>query len=117
MEQSKALAAFDGLSSPVRLDVFRRLVRAEPKGMVAGEIAAALELAPSSLSFHLRTMSQAGLLTVAQEGRFLRYRANLALMAEVIRYLTENCCAEHPEACADPAACLPVFAPRAEPRS
>lgn len=99
MDQKSALAVFESLSSGVRLEVFRLLVKAEPTGVVAGEIAAALDVAPSSLSFHLRTLTQSGLLTVTQEGRFLRYRANLPLMAEVIGFLTENCCAGVPEGC------------------
>lgn len=99
MNQKTALAVFESLSSGVRLDVFRLLVKAEPNGIVAGEIASALDIAPSSLSFHLRTLTQAGLLQVEQEGRFLRYRANLALMTEVIGFLTENCCSGAPEGC------------------
>lgn len=101
MEQKTALAVFESLSSGVRLDVFRLLVKAEPNGIVAGEIASALDIAPSSLSFHLRTLTQAGLLQVEQEGRFLRYRANLALMTEVIAFLTENCCSGVPGGCRD----------------
>lgn len=99
MDQKRALAVFEGLSSGVRLEVFRLLVKAEPEGLVAGEIAAARDIAPSSLSFHLRTLSQCGLVTVQQEGRFQRYRANLATMGEVIGFLTENCCSGAPESC------------------
>lgn len=99
MDQKTALAVFESLSSGVRLDVFRLLVKAEPNGIVAGEIASALDIAPSSLSFHLRTLTQAGLLRAEQEGRFLRYRANLALMTDVIGFLTENCCSGAPEGC------------------
>lgn len=99
MDQKAALAVFESLSSGVRLDVFRLLVKAGPPGLVAGEIAAALDIAPSSLSFHLRTLMQSGLLDVEQEGRFQRYRARLALMAEVISFLTENCCSGLPEGC------------------
>lgn len=102
MDQKSALAVFESLSSGVRLDVFRLLVKAEPTGIVAGEIAAALDLPPSSLSFHLRTLTQSGLLTVEQEGRFLRYRANLPLMAEILGFLMENCCVGVPEGCAAP---------------
>ena len=101
MEQSKALAVFESLSSTVRLDVFRLLVKAGPGGAVAGEIASALDIAPSSLSFHLRSLTQCGLLGVEQEGRFLRYRANLALMSEVVGFLTENCCSGLPEGCVE----------------
>ncbi len=70
-------------------------------GMVAGEIAAALDVPPTNLSFHLKAMTQAGLVTVEQQGRFQRYRANLPLMRELIGYLTDECCAGHPEQCAD----------------
>lgn len=100
MDQSAALALFESLSSPVRLDVFRLLVRAGPDGAVAGQIAAALDVAPSSLSFHLRTLTQSGLLTVQQEGRFLRYRADLSTITGVIDFLTENCCTASAVACA-----------------
>ncbi|NMG73275.1 ArsR/SmtB family transcription factor [Aromatoleum diolicum] len=116
MDQKSALAVFESLSSGVRLDVFRLLVKAEPNGIVAGEIATALDIAPSSLSFHLRTLTQAGLLQVEQEGRFLRYRANLALMTEVIGFLTENCCSGAPEGCRDTRE-LAVQLPRCNPLS
>jgi DNA-binding transcriptional ArsR family regulator len=99
MDQQTALPVFECLSSSVRLDVFRLLVRAGPDGVVAGDIAAALKVAPSSLSFHLRTLSQAGLVGVEQEGRFLRYRANLSMITDVIGFLTQNCCGGAP--CAD----------------
>ncbi len=69
--------------------------------MVAGEIATTLDLPPTNLSFHLKTLTQAGLATVEQEGRYQRYRANIPLMLDLINYLTEECCAGHPEQCAE----------------
>jgi ArsR family transcriptional regulator, arsenate/arsenite/antimonite-responsive transcriptional repressor len=69
--------------------------------MVAGEIATALNLPATNVSFHLKALTQAGLLTVEQEGRFQRYRANLTLMTDLIGYLTEECCSGHPEQCVD----------------
>nr|ADO32949.1 arsenic resistance transcriptional regulator [Acidovorax sp. GW2] len=69
--------------------------------MVAGEISAALDVPPTNLSFHLKGMTHASLLTVEQEGRYQRYRANLALMVELIGYLTEECCAGNPELCVE----------------
>ena len=68
--------------------------------MVAGEIATTLDVPPTNLSFHLKALIQARLLTVEQEGRFQRYRANLPLILDLIAYLTEECCAGHPEQCA-----------------
>jgi len=101
MEKHAALAVFESLSSAVRLDVYRLLVEHAPDGMVAGEIATALDLPPTNLSFHLKALLQAGLASVEQEGRFQRYRANLPLMQELIAYLTAECCSGRPELCVD----------------
>lgn len=101
METKSATKIFESLSSGWRLEAFRLLVRQGPEGMVAGDIATALDLAPSSLSFHLKALNHAGLVTVEQEGRFQRYRANIPLMLDLIAYLTEECCAGHPEQCLD----------------
>jgi len=102
MEKYAALAVFESLSSGLRLDVFRLLVRKGPDGMVAGEIGAALDIPPTNLSFHLKALTQAGLLSVTQEGRYQRYRANMPLMMDLITYLTEECCAGSPGgACID----------------
>lgn len=94
-----ATTVFESLSSGIRLDVFRLLVRKGPEGLVAGEIATTLEVAPTNLSFHLKALAQARLVTVAQEGRFQRYRANLSLMLDLIAYLTEECCGGQPQQC------------------
>jgi DNA-binding transcriptional ArsR family regulator len=101
MRKKIAVTVFESLASGVRLDAYRLLVRTGTDGMVAGEIAAALDVPPTNLSFHLKAMTQAGLVTVEQQGRFQRYRANLPLMRELIGYLTDECCAGHPEQCAD----------------
>jgi DNA-binding transcriptional ArsR family regulator len=101
MRKNVAVTVFETLSSGVRLDAYRLLVRKGMDGMVAGEISAALDVPPTNLSFHLKAMTQAGLVTVEQQGRFQRYRANLPLMRELIAYLTDECCAGHPEQCAD----------------
>ena len=100
MEKNAAIAIFESLSSGVRLDIYRLLVRAGPPGLVAGEIGTALDVPPSNLSFHLKALAHAQLLAVEQEGRYQRYRANIPLMVEVIAYLTAECCSGHPEHCA-----------------
>ncbi len=100
MQRSTALSVFDSLSSGVRLDVFRLLVKDGGDGMVAGEIAQTLDIPPTNLSFHLKALTQVGMLGVTQEGRFLRYRANIPQMLELIAYLTEECCANNPDQCA-----------------
>ena len=111
MENKAAARIFEALSSGLRLDVSRLLVKQGPEGMVAGEIASTLDIPPSNLSFHLKVLTQATLVSVEQEGRFQRYRANMALMVELIAYLTAECCAGHPELCLDLgslSACTPV---------
>ena len=100
MEKITATTIFESLSSGVRLDVNRLLVKMGTEGMVAGEIASTLEIPPTNLSFHLKALTQASLLSVEQEGRYQRYRANIPLMLDLIAYLTEECCAGHPEQCA-----------------
>jgi DNA-binding transcriptional ArsR family regulator len=99
MEKTVATTVFESLASGVRLDVFRLLVKEGPQGLVAGEIAATLDLPPTNLSFHLKALTQARLLTVTQEGRYQRYRANIPLVQELIDYLTDECCTGHPEQC------------------
>ena len=101
MDRGLAIDIFDSLASGVRLDVYRLLVRAGLEGMVAGQIGAALDVPPTNLSFHLKALTHAGLLTVEQEGRFQRYRANLGVMPELIAWLTEECCAGQPEKCGE----------------
>jgi DNA-binding transcriptional ArsR family regulator len=108
MDKLSALAVFESLSSGVRLDIYRLLVKVGPEGLVAGEIASILAVPPTNLSFHLKALAHAQLVAVVQEGRFQRYRANLVLMQDLIAYLTEECCAGHPEQCSDlcpPLAC------------
>jgi ArsR family transcriptional regulator len=99
MEKQLATTIFESLASGVRLDVYRLLVKNAPDGLVAGEIATQLALPPTNLSFHLKALTQAGLLSVTQEGRYQRYRANLMLMQDLIDYLTAECCACNPENC------------------
>lgn len=94
MDKNTATAIFESLSSGVRLDVFRLLVKKGFDGMVAGEIASTLNIPSTNLSFHLKAMTHASMVTVEQEGRFQRYRANIPLMLDVITYLTAECCAD-----------------------
>jgi ArsR family transcriptional regulator, arsenate/arsenite/antimonite-responsive transcriptional repressor len=107
MDQKVATAIFESLASAVRLDVYRLLVRHAPDGLVAGEIATVLDVPPNNLSFHLKALVQAGLVAFEQQGRYLRYRANLPLMRDVVTYLTAECCAGKPGRCI-----LPASSPR-----
>jgi ArsR family transcriptional regulator len=106
MEKTNVLAALAALSQESRLDVFRMLVQAGPEGMAAGEVAAALRVPANTLSFHFDRLRNAGLVSVERRSRSLIYSARYDTMHALLDYLTENCCAGKPEACA-PAACEP----------
>ena len=92
MNTIDAAKYFECISSPVRLSVFILLIRHGSEGLVAGEIANTLDIPASNLSFHLKALTHCQLISVEQEGRFLRYRANLSLMKELAGFLTEQCC-------------------------
>jgi DNA-binding transcriptional ArsR family regulator len=92
VETSNALAALGALSQETRLAVYRLLIEHAPDGLPAGEIAAKLGIVPASLSFHLKSLSHAGLVASKQDGRFVWYRADLDAMNALVGYLTENCC-------------------------
>lgn len=92
---------FESLASGVRLDVVRLLVKTGARGLVAGDIAAALQLPPTNLSFHLKALVQSGLIGSESQGRYLRYRANMALLGELIDFLVAECCQGQPGQCLD----------------
>ncbi|KXU94215.1 ArsR family transcriptional regulator [Caballeronia megalochromosomata] len=93
MDSNLVVRALGALAHESRLAIFRTLVVAGPDGMAAGEIAQQVGLAPSSLSFHLKDLSHAGLVSARQEGRFVYYSADFEAMTGLIGFLTENCCA------------------------
>jgi ArsR family transcriptional regulator len=89
----KALAA---LAQETRLSIFRILVQTGEAGLSAGQIAKELSIPNATLSFHLKELTNAGLITARQESRFIYYAANFSTMNELLGYLTENCCAGNP---------------------
>lgn len=99
METKTAVDCFSALAHPHRLAVFRLLMRAGPEGMSAGEMAVELGLAPSSLSFHTRWLADAGLIASRRDGRRIIYAVDVEGTRSVIRFLSEECCAGHPELC------------------
>lgn len=96
MQTQSALAALAALAQESRLAIFRLLVQAGPGGMAASKIAEHLAIAPSSLSFHLKELSHAQLVTARQDGRFIIYAAQMDSMNALIGFLTENCCGGAP---------------------
>jgi DNA-binding transcriptional ArsR family regulator len=105
------VAALAALAQENRLEVYRLLVQAGPAGMAAGEVASALGIAPSTLSFHFDRLRHSGLVSVARQGRSLIYAARYETMNNLLGYLTENCCGGRPELC-EPVACKPAKSTR-----
>ena len=92
MEKTNVVTALAALAQDNRLDIFRLLVQAGPGGMPAGGVAAALDLAPNTLTFHFDRLRIAGLVTVRRDGRSMIYAARYETMNGLIAFLTENCC-------------------------
>ena len=99
METSSAVAALAALAQETRLSIFRALVVAGREGMAAGRIGEALEVPAATLSFHLKELSRAGLVTARQESRYIYYAVDFEQMAALMGYLTENCCSGMPQEC------------------
>lgn len=94
-----AVDTFAALSQATRLETFRLLVRHEPDGLPAGEIARLLEVPHNTLSTHLGVLSRAGLVVSRRHSRSVIYRASLTRMQETLSFLVHDCCAGHPELC------------------
>jgi DNA-binding transcriptional ArsR family regulator len=92
MDEAFVVRSLAALAQPVRLQVFRALVIAGPRGMTPGTMAEGLGMPGSSLSFHLKELVNAGLVTSERASRNLIYRADFARMDAVLQYLTVNCC-------------------------
>ena len=92
MEPTAIVEALGALAQPLRLQVFRALVVAGPRGLTPGAMSEGTGVAPNTLSFHLKELSRAGLVTQQRDGRFLIYRADFERMNGVLTYLTKNCC-------------------------
>jgi DNA-binding transcriptional ArsR family regulator len=92
MKPKKAIASLAALAQETRLAIFRALVRAGHEGLAAGAIAEAVGTPASTLSFHLKELSAAGLVRSRQEGRFVYYSAEYDAMSELVAFLTESCC-------------------------
>jgi len=92
MDESQAVSALSALAHVQRLRVFRALVVAGPEGLTPSVLAEQLKVARSALSFHLKELAHASLVTVEQQGRNLIYRADFSQMDGLLGYLTEHCC-------------------------
>jgi ArsR family transcriptional regulator, arsenate/arsenite/antimonite-responsive transcriptional repressor len=96
MDERAAVAALSALAQGMRLRVFRALVGAGPQGLTPGVLAATLDVSASTLSFHLKELMHAGLVTQERDGRHLVYRPDLAHMNTLLGYLVAHCCGGEP---------------------
>lgn len=100
METFGAIAALSALAQPTRLECFRLLVRHEPEGLPAGELARVLGVPANTLSAHLATLSAAGLVAGRRDGRSVVYRADLGRVRDLTLFLLKDCCEGRAELCA-----------------
>lgn len=92
MEEQAAVTSLAALAQGMRLRIFRVLIGAAPQGMTPGELSVTLDVPGSTLSFHLKELMHAGLVTQEREGRNLIYRPSIAQMNDLLAYLTAHCC-------------------------
>lgn len=106
MKPQDVVAALGALAQDSRLSVFRLLVKRGPEGYTPGELVGKTDIPSPTLSFHLKELLRAQLITARREGRFLYYSANFETMQSLIGFLTEQCCSLSEQAC--DSTCKPV---------
>ena len=115
MDERQALMVFAALSQETRLRILRMLVIAGPAGLAAGAIAEQAEVSASNVSFHLKELERAGLVTARRDARSIIYSTEYEVLSGLIRFLMEDCCSGRPEICAPvisaATCCTPVKGP------
>jgi len=106
MDNDSAIAGLGALAQGTRLDAFRLLVRHEPAGLPAGEIARLLDVPQNTMSAHLGILARAGLLRADRQGRTILYRADLDALRTLVLFLLTDCCAGNAALCAPLVAAL-----------
>ena len=99
MEIKAAVSALAALAQETRLSIYRLLVEAGDEGVAAGRIGEALKVPGATMSFHLKELVRAGLVSARQEKQFIYYAVDFARMAELMTFLTQNCCHGMPREC------------------
>lgn len=100
MESEDVVLALAALAQSTRLEVFRLLVKHEPEGLAAGDIARALAVPQNTMSSHLSVLSRARLVSAERSGRSIVYRAELSQFRAVMLFMLRDCCEGRPEVCA-----------------
>lgn len=99
MEIKAAVTALAALAQETRLSIYRLLVEAGPEGVAAGRIGETLKVPGATMSFHLKELVRAGLVSARQEKQFIYYAVDFERMAELMTFLTQNCCHGMPQEC------------------
>ncbi len=105
MEEKSVVQSLAALAQEVRLRVFRALVVAGAEGLTPSALSEQLGVAANTLSFHLKELAHAGLVSQERQGRHLVYRASYQTMNDLLAYLTENCCQGAPCLTEEAASC------------
>ena len=100
MDEQQTIAALAALAQPTRLRTFRLLVEREPDGVPAGELARLVDVPQNTMSAHLATLSQAGLVRGERQSRSIIYRVDLDRFRAVMLYLLQDCCGGNATLCA-----------------
>ena len=114
MESEQAILALAALAQSTRMSVFKLLVKYEPEGLAAGDIARMLAVAQNTMSAHLAILARADLVTSERKSRSIIYRANLAMFQILTSFLVEDCCGGRADLCAPAASCKPARGKRAK---
>src|ERR1700682_984332 len=114
MESEQVILALAALAQSTRLAVFRLLVKHEPDGLAAGDIARVVAGPQNPMSAHLAILARAGLVISERKSRSIIYRANLATFQDLTSFMVEDCCGGRAELCAPVAACKPARGKRAK---
>ena len=100
MKSDLAIDALSALAQTTRLEAFRLLVKREPEGLAAGEIARCLDVPHNTMSNHLSILARAGLVSVERQSRTMIYRVELQTVRKLVMFLLKDCCNGQPELCA-----------------
>jgi DNA-binding transcriptional ArsR family regulator len=100
MNKDAAIDVLSALAQPTRLEAFRLLVRQEPDGLPAGEIARRLDVPHNTMSTHLAILTRAGLISVERHSRSMIYRAELEAVRQLVLFMLQDCCSGRPDLCA-----------------
>jgi ArsR family transcriptional regulator, arsenate/arsenite/antimonite-responsive transcriptional repressor len=116
MEQEQSMLALAALAQATRMGVFKLLVKHEPDGLAAGDIARLLAVPQNTMSAHLTVLARADLVMSERKSRSIIYRANLAAVQSLTSFLVEDCCGGRADLCAPVTLCKPERSKRAKVR-